>query len=132
MLKSSLAKLRKVSYSHNPRSHFVYKQVIDFALHRFIYDKTLFIISEKHEEIRISSSTTSGGGGTFLLGNFLPAYAMQDVGHHLREPDLFVFQKIVVDVDNLLVVGIPEMPLVHLDHEGVPACREGLSADGDH
>ena len=66
-----------------------------------------------------------------IAGNCLPAYAIHDIGHHLWEPDLFVLQKIVVDVNNLLVVGIPEMPLIHLDHEGVPDCREGLSANGD-
>jgi uncharacterized membrane-anchored protein YitT (DUF2179 family) len=47
---------------------FVIGRVIDFTLHGFSYDKTLFIISEKHEEIRDSIINDLKRGGTFLSG----------------------------------------------------------------
>jgi uncharacterized membrane-anchored protein YitT (DUF2179 family) len=47
---------------------FVIGKVIDFTLHGFSYDKTLFIISDKHEEIRESIINDLKRGGTFLKG----------------------------------------------------------------
>lgn len=47
---------------------FVLGRVIDTVMHGFSYDKTLFIISEKHEEIRNSIIGDLRRGGTFLHG----------------------------------------------------------------
>jgi uncharacterized membrane-anchored protein YitT (DUF2179 family) len=47
---------------------FVVGRVIDIAMHGFTYDKTLFIISDKHEEIRNSIIHDLKRGGTFLRG----------------------------------------------------------------
>jgi uncharacterized membrane-anchored protein YitT (DUF2179 family) len=47
---------------------FVLGRVVDTVMHGFSYDKTLFIISEKHEEIRNSIIGDLRRGGTFLHG----------------------------------------------------------------
>ena len=47
---------------------FVIGKVVDTAMHGFSYDKTLFIISDKHEEIRNSVIHELKRGGTFLQG----------------------------------------------------------------
>jgi uncharacterized membrane-anchored protein YitT (DUF2179 family) len=47
---------------------FVLGKVIDITLQGFTYDKTLFIISDKHEEIRNSIINDLKRGGTFLSG----------------------------------------------------------------
>ena len=47
---------------------FVVGKVVDTAMHGFTYDKTLFIISDKHEEIRLSLISDIKRGGTFLHG----------------------------------------------------------------
>jgi uncharacterized membrane-anchored protein YitT (DUF2179 family) len=47
---------------------FVLGKVIDITLHGFTYDKTLFIISDKHEEIRNSIINDLKRGGTFFHG----------------------------------------------------------------
>lgn len=47
---------------------FVVGKVVDTAMHGFTYDKTLFIISDKHEEIRNSLISDIKRGGTFLHG----------------------------------------------------------------
>ncbi len=47
---------------------FVIGKVVDTAMHGFTYDKTLFIISDKHEEIRTSLISDIKRGGTFLHG----------------------------------------------------------------
>jgi uncharacterized membrane-anchored protein YitT (DUF2179 family) len=47
---------------------FVMGRVVDTAMHGFSYDKTLFIISDKHEEIRDTILSDLKRGGTFLHG----------------------------------------------------------------
>ncbi len=47
---------------------FVLGRVVDTAMHGFSYDKTLFIISDKHDEIRNSIIGDLKRGGTFLHG----------------------------------------------------------------
>ncbi len=47
---------------------FVLGKVIDITLHGFNYDKTLFIISDRHEEISRSIINDLNRGGTFLRG----------------------------------------------------------------
>jgi len=47
---------------------FVTGKVIDTVMHGFSYDKTLFIISDKHDEIRNSIINDLKRGGTFLYG----------------------------------------------------------------
>jgi uncharacterized membrane-anchored protein YitT (DUF2179 family) len=47
---------------------FVLGRVVDTAMHGFSYDKTLFIISDKHNEIRNSIIGDLKRGGTFLHG----------------------------------------------------------------
>jgi uncharacterized membrane-anchored protein YitT (DUF2179 family) len=47
---------------------FVTGRVIDTVMHGFSYDKTLFIISDKHDEIRNSIINDLKRGGTFLYG----------------------------------------------------------------
>ena len=47
---------------------FVLGKVIDTAMHGFSYDKTLFIISDKHDEIRNQIIGELKRGGTFLHG----------------------------------------------------------------
>jgi len=47
---------------------YVVGKVVDTAMHGFSYDKTLFIISDKHEEIRNSLISDIKRGGTFLHG----------------------------------------------------------------
>jgi len=55
---------------------FISGKVIDVVLQGLDYDKTLFIISEKHEEIRQKILTDINRGGTILKGNGL--YSGQD------------------------------------------------------
>ena len=45
---------------------YVIGKVVDTAMHGFSYDKTLFIISDKHQEIRDAIITDIKRGGTFL------------------------------------------------------------------
>jgi uncharacterized membrane-anchored protein YitT (DUF2179 family) len=47
---------------------FVIGKVVDTAMHGFSYDKTLFIISDKHLEIRDAIISDIKRGGTFLHG----------------------------------------------------------------
>ncbi|MCD4746069.1 MAG: YitT family protein [Bacteroidales bacterium] len=48
---------------------FITGRVIDIVLQGISYDKTLFIISEKHEEIRDKIINDLNRGGTFIQGN---------------------------------------------------------------
>ena len=53
---------------------FVLGRVVDTAMHGFSYDKTLFIISDKHEQIRDSIIVDLKRGGTFLHGEGMYRY----------------------------------------------------------
>jgi len=44
---------------------------------------------------------------------WLPAHAFNNGFHHFGIPYAFVFQQVVVDVNDLLFIGVPEMVLIH-------------------
>jgi uncharacterized membrane-anchored protein YitT (DUF2179 family) len=79
---------------------FVIGKVIDTAMHGFAYDKTLFIISEKHSEIRNSIISDLKRGGTFLNGEGMYKHESKQIIFTVVSPrELVMLEEYVHRID---------------------------------
>ena len=79
---------------------FVLGKVVDTAMHGFSYDKTLFIISDKHEEIRNSIISDLKRGGTFLHGEGMFKHDMKQIIFTVVSPrELYMIEEYVHRID---------------------------------
>lgn len=79
---------------------FVLGRVIDTAMHGFSYDKTLFIISEKHEEIRNSIIGDLKRGGTFLHGEGMYKHDTKQIIFTVVNPrELYMLEEYIHRID---------------------------------
>lgn len=88
---------------------FVVGRVIDIALHGFTYDKTLFIISDKHEEIRNSIINDLRRGGTFLHGEGMYNHERKQIIFTVVNPrELFLLEEYIHRVDPDAFIAVLE------------------------
>ncbi len=79
---------------------FVIGRVLDVTLHGFSYDKTLFIISDKHEEIRHSIIHDLKRGGTFMQGRGMYNHAEKQIIFTVLSPrELYLLEEYVNRID---------------------------------
>jgi uncharacterized membrane-anchored protein YitT (DUF2179 family) len=79
---------------------YVLGRVIDTAMHGFSYDKTLFIISDKHEQIRQSIITDLKRGGTFLHGEGMFNHDAKQIIFTVVNPrELYMLEEYVHSID---------------------------------
>lgn len=79
---------------------FVIGKVVDTAMHGFSYDKTLFIISEKHVEIRDSIISDLKRGGTFLHGEGMYKHDSKHIIFTVVSPrELYLLEEYVHRID---------------------------------
>jgi len=79
---------------------FVLGKVIDTAMHGFSYDKTLFIVSDKHEEIRDTIILDMKRGGTFLHGEGMYNHNSKQIIFTVVSPrELYMLEEYVHRVD---------------------------------
>ncbi len=88
---------------------FVIGRVIDFTLHGFSYDKTLFIISDKHEEIRDSIINDLKRGGTFLHGEGMYNHAEKQIIFTVLSPrEMYLLEEYVNRIDPNAFIAVLE------------------------
>lgn len=79
---------------------FVIGKVVDTAMHGFSYDKTLFIISDKHQEIRDSIISEIKRGGTFLHGEGMYKRESKQIIFTVVSPrELYMIEEYVHRID---------------------------------
>jgi uncharacterized membrane-anchored protein YitT (DUF2179 family) len=79
---------------------FVLGRVIDTVMHGFSYDKTLFIISDKHEEIRNSIIHDLKRGGTFMHGEGMYNHDQKQIIFTVVNPrELYLLEEYVHRID---------------------------------
>jgi len=79
---------------------FVIGKVVDTAMHGFSYDKTLFIISDKHEQIRDSIISDVKRGGTFLNGEGMYKRESKQIIFTVVSPrELYMIEEYVHRID---------------------------------
>ena len=79
---------------------FVLGKVVDAAMHGFSYDKTLFIVSDKHEEIRDTIIDDLKRGGTFLHGEGMYHHNSKQIIFTVVSPrELYMLEEYVHRVD---------------------------------
>lgn len=79
---------------------FVLGRVIDTVMHGFSYDKTLFIISDKHEEIRNSIINDLKRGGTFMHGEGMYNHDQKQIIFTVVNPrELYLLEEFVHRID---------------------------------
>jgi uncharacterized membrane-anchored protein YitT (DUF2179 family) len=79
---------------------FVIGRVVDTAMHGFSYDKTLFIISDKHEDIRNSIIGDLKRGGTFLHGEGMYNHKSKQIIFTVVSPrELYLLEEYVHRID---------------------------------
>jgi uncharacterized membrane-anchored protein YitT (DUF2179 family) len=79
---------------------FITGKVIDFVLQGLSYEKTLFIISDKHQDIREKIITDLNRGGTFIKGEGM--YGGQDkkiIYTNVTRRELSILQEYVHSID---------------------------------
>lgn len=88
---------------------FVIGRVIDVALHGFTYDKTLFIISDKHQEIRSSIINDLKRGGTFLHGEGMYNHASKQIIFTVLSPrELYLLEEYINRIDPNAFIAVLE------------------------
>ena len=88
---------------------FVIGKVIDITLHGFTYDKTLFIISEKHEEIRNSIINDLKRGGTFLRGEGMYNRDSKQIIFTVLNPrELYLLEEYINRIDPQAFIAVLE------------------------
>ena len=88
---------------------FVIGKVIDITLHGFTYDKTLFIISEKHEEIRNSIINDLKRGGTFLRGEGMYNRDSKQIIFTVVNPrELYLLEEYINRIDPQAFIAVLE------------------------
>ena len=84
-------------------------RVIDYTLHGFTYDKTLFIISDKHEEIRNSIIHDLKRGGTFLQGKGMYNQAEKQIIFTVLSPrEMYLLEEYVNRIDPQAFIAVLE------------------------
>ena len=79
---------------------FVIGRVVDTAMHGFSYDKTLFIISDKHDEIRNSIIGDLKRGGTFLHGEGMYNHKSKQIIFTVVSPrELYMLEEYIHRID---------------------------------
>lgn len=79
---------------------FVMGRVVDTVMHGFSYDKTLFIISDKHDEIRLRIIEDLRRGGTFLHGEGMYNHAQKQIIFTVVNPrELYMLEEYIHRVD---------------------------------
>jgi uncharacterized membrane-anchored protein YitT (DUF2179 family) len=79
---------------------FVLGRVVDTAMHGFSYDKTLFIISDKHDEIRNSIISDLRRGGTFLHGEGMYNHDSKQIIFTVVNPrELYMLEEFIHRID---------------------------------
>lgn len=88
---------------------FVIGRVVDFTLHGVSYDKTLFIISDKHEEIRNSIINDLKRGGTFLQGRGMYNNAGKQIIFTVLSPrEMYLLEEYVNRIDPNAFIAVLE------------------------
>jgi len=86
---------------------FVMGRVVDTVMHGFSYDKTLFIISEKHDEIRSRIIEDLRRGGTFLHGEGMYNHASKQIIFTVVNPrELYMLEEYIHSVDPEAFVAV--------------------------
>jgi len=86
---------------------FVLGRVVDTAMHGFSYDKTLFIISDKHEEIRVRIIEDLRRGGTFLHGEGMYNHSRKQIIFTVVNPrELYMLEEYIHRVDPEAFVAV--------------------------
>lgn len=86
---------------------YVIGRVIDTAMHGFSYDKTLFIISDKHEEIRDSIINDLNRGGTFLHGEGMYNHNKKQIIFTVVNPrELYMLEEFVHRIDSDAFIAV--------------------------
>lgn len=79
---------------------FVMGRVVDTVMHGFSYDKTLFIISDKHDEIRLRIIEDLRRGGTFFHGEGMYNHARKQIIFTVVNPrELYMLEEYIHRVD---------------------------------
>ncbi len=79
---------------------FVLGRVVDTAMHGFSYDKTLFIISDKHNEIRNSIIGDLKRGGTFIHGEGMYNHDSKQIIFTVVNPrELYMLEEYIHRID---------------------------------
>lgn len=88
---------------------FVIGKVIDITLHGFTYEKTLFIISDKQEEIRESIINDLKRGGTFLRGEGMYNRDDKQIIFTVLNPrELFMLEEYINRIDPHAFIAVLE------------------------
>ncbi|MDP4281074.1 MAG: YitT family protein [Bacteroidota bacterium] len=88
---------------------FVTGKVIDITLNGFSYDKTLFIISDKHEEIRNSIINDLKRGGTFLWGQGMYNRDNKQIIFTVLNPrELYMLEEYINRIDPQAFIAVLE------------------------
>ena len=86
---------------------FVMGRVVDTVMHGFSYDKTLFIISDKHEEIRNRIIDDLRRGGTFLHGEGMYNHQQKQIIFTVVNPrELYMLEDYIHKVDPEAFVAV--------------------------
>lgn len=86
---------------------FVMGRVVDTVMHGFSYDKTLFIISDKHEEIRNRIIEDLRRGGTFLHGEGMYNHQQKQIIFTVVNPrELYMLEDYIHKVDPEAFVAV--------------------------
>lgn len=86
---------------------FVMGRVVDTVMHGFSYDKTLFIISDKHEEIRNRIIEDLRRGGTFLHGEGMYNHHQKQIIFTVVNPrELYMLEDYIHKVDPEAFVAV--------------------------
>jgi uncharacterized membrane-anchored protein YitT (DUF2179 family) len=86
---------------------FVIGKVVDTAMHGFSYDKTLFIISDKHQEIRDSIISEIKRGGTFLHGEGMYKRESKQIIFTVVSPrELYLIEEYVHRIDSEAFIAV--------------------------
>lgn len=86
---------------------FVLGRVVDTVMHGFSYDKTLFIISDKHDEIRLRIIEDLRRGGTFLHGEGMYNHAQKQIIFTVVNPrELYMLEEYIHRVDPEAFVAV--------------------------
>lgn len=88
---------------------YVIGKVIDTAMHGFSYDKTLFIISDKHQEISEAIITDIKRGGTFLQGEGMYKHESKQIIFTVVNPrELYMIEEFVHRIDPNAFIAVLE------------------------
>ena len=88
---------------------YVIGKVVDTAMHGFSYDKTLFIISDKHQEIRDAIITDIKRGGTFLQGEGMYKRESKQIIFTVVNPrELYMIEEFVHRIDPNAFIAVLE------------------------